>query len=252
MLYTVAQQKGGVGKTTTTANIAALLAYRGRRVLAVDTDPQFALTRQLGLQINDLPVTLVDVLTGRAGAADATVSGCHGFDLLPAHRDLAGVETALVGQAGGEHFLRDALEPISGDYDDIVIDTPPNLGKLTVNALVVAETVIAPVSAEDEGSAQGLAELRGTFSRGLATLRGGDTPQLIVLLTRWQPSRLMARTIQHALARSDFDIRGRIPARAAVQQAAAWRTPLALAEPDSPPALAYWDFVNALPSDRAR
>ena len=151
MVTVVANQKGGVGKTTTAANIGALFAHRGRRVLVVDTDPQFALTRQLGLEVRSLGVDLVDVLAGRAGAEDSIVRGVHGVDVIPAAGELAGVEMSLVGELGRERFLHDAREPVIDDYDEVVIDTPPNLGLLTVNALVCADCVLAPVSAEARG-----------------------------------------------------------------------------------------------------
>jgi chromosome partitioning protein len=165
VFFVIAQQKGGVGKTTTAANLAVLLGRRDRRVLAVDTDPQFALTRQLGLEVRSLGVNLVDVLAGRAAAADAIVGDVHGFDVIPAARELAGVEMSLVGEMGRELFLRDTLEPLLVDCDDIVVDTPPNLGLLTVNALVCADRVLAPVSAEDEASLHGIVELRQTIAR---------------------------------------------------------------------------------------
>jgi chromosome partitioning protein len=100
MVTVVANHKGGAGKTTTEANVGALFARRGRRVLIVDTDPQFALTRQLGLEARSLGVNLVDVLAGRAGAADAIVRGVHGVDVIPAAGELAGVEMSLVGELG--------------------------------------------------------------------------------------------------------------------------------------------------------
>jgi chromosome partitioning protein len=245
MIYTVAQQKGGVGKTTSAINVAALLAMRGRRVLAVDADPQFALTRQLGVRVSELPLTLVDVLTGHVEAADSVLTDVHGVDLLPAHRQLSSVEVTLAGEIGRETFLRRALDPLVESYDDVVIDTPPNLGLLTVNALLLADIVLAPVSAEDEGSAQGLAELNATFAK-LEDLRGGSQPKLIVLLTRWQEGRLMAQAVENAIAGRGFAIPARIPARAAVQQAAAWRTPLVFAVPESPASGAYAAFVDEL------
>lgn len=141
-----------------------LVGRESQQTLVIDTDPQCALTRQLGLGERSLGVNLADVLGGRALAQDAIVAGVHGIDLIPAARELAGVEMSLVGELGRERFLRDALEPILRSYEDVIIDTPPNLGVLTVNALVCADRVIAPVSAEDEGAVHGSLELKGTLT----------------------------------------------------------------------------------------
>ena len=138
MIVAITNQKGGVGKTTTAASLGVLLASQGTRVLLVDADPQFALTRQLGIEARSLGVNLVDVLAGRAGAQDAIVGGAHGVDVIASGRDLAGIELSLVGELGRERFLRDALDAVAGEYDHVAIDTPPNLGLLTVNALVLA------------------------------------------------------------------------------------------------------------------
>jgi hypothetical protein len=100
MIVAISNQKGGVGKTTTTANLGVLLARDGRQVLLVDADPQFALTRQLGIEERSLGVNLVDVLAGRAGAEDAIVTGVHGVDVIASGRDLAGIELSLVGRSG--------------------------------------------------------------------------------------------------------------------------------------------------------
>src|SRR6478609_8066990 len=153
MVTVVANQKGGVGKTTTAANIGTLFARRGRRVLVIDTDPQSALTRQLGLEARSL-----------------------GVDVIPAAGALAGVEMSLVGELGRERFLHDALKPVVDEYDEVVIDTPPNLGLLTVNALVCADCVLAPVNAEDEGAVHGILELRGTITK-LAKRLGVEPPR---------------------------------------------------------------------------
>jgi chromosome partitioning protein len=252
MFLVIAQQKGGVGKTTTAANLAVLLARQGQRVLVVDTDPQFALTRQLGLEVRSLGVNLVDVLAGRATASDAVVAGVHGLDVIPAARELAGVEMSLVGELGRERFLRDALDPGLDGYEQIVIDTPPNLGLLTVNALVCANRVIAPVSAEDEASLHGILELQQTISR-LAERLGMPAPELVPLLTRWQRNRISSRNAEDQLRAAGLPPLARIPSRSAlIARAAARRVPLALSEPDSSPALAYQHLADLLQGVSAR
>ncbi len=243
MITVVANQKGGVGKTTTAANIGTLLAHGARRALLVDTDPQFTLTRQLGLEPRSLGANLVDVLAGRADAADAIVPDVHGVDLIPGAGGLAGIEMSLVGELGRERFLYDALESVLDDYDEVVIDTPPNLGLLTVNALVCAECVISPVSAEDEGAVHGVLELRGTVTR-LAERLGGDPPWLVPLVTRWSPTRRSSRTIEERLVEAGLAPAGRIRLRSAlVAHAAASQVPLASQSPDSCVALAYGELV---------
>jgi chromosome partitioning protein len=248
---TVANQKGGVGKTTTATNLSVLLAREGLRTLVIDTDPQCALTRQLGLGKQTLGVNLVDVLAGRAVAADAIVTDVHGADVIPAARELAGVEMSLVGELGRERFLRDALGSVLADYDHVVIDTPPNLGLLTVNALVCADRVIAPVSADDEGAVHGILELKNTIAK-LERL-GVSTPVLFAVLTRWMPQRVSTQTVETALAAMELPPAGRIRLRsAAVAHAATTHVPLATSSPDGAVAMAYRALLDRLGEVNAR
>jgi chromosome partitioning protein len=245
MITTIAQQKGGVGKTTTAFNLGVLLARDQRRVLLVDTDPQAALTRQLGIQPGT-GGTLVDVLTASSDASSAIRRGVYGVDVLPAAAALAGVEMSLVVEMGRERFLQEALDAVIGNYDEIVIDTPPNLGLLTVNALVCAHRVIAPVSAEDEGALHGIFELRQTIER-LTQRLAVEPPLLLPVLTRWIALRLSSRSTEKALHDLQLRAAGRIPSRsAAIARAAHDRTPLAASAPDHAVTLAYQRVVEHL------
>jgi chromosome partitioning protein len=244
MVIAVANQKGGVGKTTSSINLAVVLARRGRRVLAVDLDPQFALTRRLDVHGRGRAKTIVDVLAGWAAAGEAVLSGVHGMDVLPATRELAGVELALAGEVSRETVLRDALDGLA--YDQVVIDTPSNLGLLTVNALAAADVILAPVAAGDEGAAQGVAELRATVVK-LTRVRP-TAPALAVIVTKVRPRRVMGEMIDDALAALGLEPVARIADRTAVEQADVARTPIAIAAPDSAVALAYEKLADHLES----
>jgi len=146
----VANQKGGVAKTTTVQALGVALAGGGRRVLMVDLDPQACLTFSSGLDPDRLDGSLHDVLARRAKAADVTrpVAAAEGLDVLPSTIDLAGAEVHLLTRTGREHVLAAALEPIGQDYDVVLVDCPPSLGVLTINGLTAAEGVLVPLQCE--------------------------------------------------------------------------------------------------------
>src|ERR1700678_1610138 len=146
----VCNQKGGVGKTTTTINLGAALAEVGRRVLLVDFDPQGALSVGLGIQPHDIDSTIYNLLMER----DITVhdvlhkTNVDGLDLLPSNIDLAGAEVQLVHEVGREYVLGGVLQPSMAEYDVIMIDCQPSLGLLTINALACADGVVIPLEGE--------------------------------------------------------------------------------------------------------
>ncbi len=146
----VCNQKGGVGKTTTTINLGAALAEYGRRVLLVDGDPQGALSVGLGLNPMTFELTLYDLLMrGDVSPADAvSKTNVDGLDLLPSNIDLSAAEVRLVSEVGREHALARALKPLLPSYDVVLIDCQPSLGLLTVNALSAADGVLVPLECE--------------------------------------------------------------------------------------------------------
>jgi len=144
----VANQKGGVAKTTTVASLGTALAEQGRKVLLVDLDAQSCLTFSLGLDPEVVELSVHDVLLGRVGAAMAIQPTDDGVDLLPATIELAGTEAALLARPGREYVLRTALEEVSAAYDVVLLDCSPSLGVLTLNALTAADDLIIPLQCE--------------------------------------------------------------------------------------------------------
>lgn len=144
-----ANQKGGVGKTTTTVNVAATLAASGRRILLIDLDPQGNATSSLGVNKTELEATIYDVLLGDRPATECIVPLVRpNLDLLPTTADLAAAEVDLVDITDRETQLRQVLETLRPDYDLILIDCPPSLGLLTINALTAATHVVIPIQSE--------------------------------------------------------------------------------------------------------
>ena len=161
-IISVANQKGGVGKTTTSVNLAACLAYIGKRVLLVDTDPQGNATSGIGVEKADVEQCMYDVLVDDVEASDVILTAkVENLDIIPATIQLAGAEIELVPTISREVRLKRALEKIKDNYDYIIIDCPPSLGLLTINALTASDAVIIPVQCEYY-ALEGLSQLLNT------------------------------------------------------------------------------------------
>jgi len=162
-IIAIANQKGGVGKTTTAINLGACLAVAEKRTLVIDIDPQANATSGLGVSKEGVGHSIYDVLVEETAAEEAILREVHFpfLDVLPATRDLVGVEVELVNRAGRETILREALAPIRDRYDYILIDAPPSLGMLTLNTLAAADSVLIPIQCEFY-ALEGLSQLLNT------------------------------------------------------------------------------------------
>ncbi len=200
MILAIANQKGGVGKTTTAINLGAGLGALERRVLLVDCDPQSNATRGLGAQA--VPPHLYQALTGEAPIAEAIrFSGFPNLDLVPAHRDLVGVEVEFVGESDWEKKLKRILAEVVGRYDTILLDCPPSLGHLTVAALTAADGILVPLQCE-YFALEGISELLATVRR----IQAGLNPRLVIagiLLTMYDDRTNLSKDVAEEI-RSHF------------------------------------------------
>lgn len=160
-IIAIANQKGGVGKTTTAVNLSASLGVAEKKVLLVDADPQANASSGLGVRLDGGEDTIYEVLIGEAEAKDI-IRDVGLVDLLPSHPKLSGAEIELVSQIAREKKLKSALSGITGDYDFVIIDCPPSLGLITLNTLTAADSILIPIQCEYY-ALEGLSQLLGTI-----------------------------------------------------------------------------------------
>jgi chromosome partitioning protein len=235
-----ANQKGGVGKTTTVVNVASYLALDGLRLLIVDLDPQGNSTSGLGVDRRGLAGSVYEALMGDGDPRDFVVeTKVPRLALLPSTLALAGSEVELVSAPEREHRLRSVLASLRDDFDLIIIDTPPSLGLLTVNALVAADGVLIPLQCEYY-ALEGLSQLITTIN----LVRGHLNPNLEVLgilLTMWDGRTNLASEVGNEVRRHfpDAVFDAVIPRSIRLSEAPGFGLPIALYRPDSRGATAY-------------
>ena len=242
----VANQKGGVGKTTTSVNVSACLATAGRKTLLVDLDPQGNATSGLAIEKNSLENTLYDALVNDVPLADIVLeTGINKLHIIPSNKDLVGAEVELVGADRREYRLREALASVRDAYDFVIIDCPPSLSLLTVNGLVAAEGVLIALQCEYY-ALEGLSELLQTIILVRDNLNENLKLQG-VLLTMYQHTNLSKQVVADVrshLGKKVFDTV--IPRNVTISEAPSFGQPVIHYDAGSAGALAYIALAREL------
>lgn len=245
-VFAIANQKGGVGKTSVAVNLSATLSHYGQRVLLVDLDPQGNATTGSGIDKSAMNKTLYGVLLGEYGVADAKVRAEGAYDVLPANRDLAGAEIELIEVGEREYRLKNAIDAVRNDYDFGIIDCPPALNMLTVNALAAADAVIIPMQCEYY-ALEGLSDLVGTLRKVKANLNPRIEIEALVR-TMFDPRSSLTNQVSDEI-KSHFGDKvfdTVIPRNIRIAEAPSFGKPVILHDPASKGALAHFAFAKEL------
>lgn len=246
-IFCVANQKGGVGKTTTTVNLAAGLAQLGQRVLVVDLDPQGNATMGSGVDKRSLTLSVYDVLIESASIAEARVASPRGgFDVLGANRELAGAEVELVSLERREKRLKQALQALEDEYDFVLIDCPPSLNLLTLNGLCSAHGVVVPMQCE-YFALEGLSDLVNTIKQVHANLN--PDLQIIGLLRVMFDARITLQQQVSEQLKSHFGDKvfdTVIPRNVRLAEAPSYGLPGVVFDPSSKGAQAFKAFASEM------
>jgi chromosome partitioning protein len=246
-VFCVANQKGGVGKTTTTVNLAAGLALTGQRVLMVDLDPQGNATMGSGIDKRSLALSVYDVLLESASVTEARVrSEKGGYDLLGANRELAGAEVELVQLERRDQRLRTALQTVADDYDFVLVDCPPSLSLLTLNGLCSAHGVIVPMQCE-YFALEGLSDLVNTIKQVHANLNR-ELQVIGILRVMFDPRITLQSQVSEQLKAhfGDKVFDTVIPRNVRLAEAPSYGLPGVVFDPASKGAIAFVAFAQEL------
>jgi chromosome partitioning protein len=246
-IFCVANQKGGVGKTTTTVNLAAGLAKIGQRVLMVDLDPQGNATMGSGIDKRKLELSVYDVLLESANIAEARVRADKcGYDVLGASRDLAGAEVELVGLEHRDQRLKNAIALVKTDYDFVLIDCPPSLSMLTLNGLCSAHGVVVPMQCE-YFALEGLTDLVNTIKQVHANLNP-DLQIIGLLRVMFDPRITLQQQVSDQLKThfGDKVFNTIIPRNVRLAEAPSYGLPGVVFDPSAKGSLAFVEFASEM------
>jgi len=246
-VFCIANQKGGVGKTTTTVNLAAGLARVGQRVLVVDLDPQGNATMGSGIDKRTLELTVYDVLLENASIAEARQRNDKvGYDVVGANRELAGAEVELVDLAHRDQRLKQALAQVQNDFDFVLIDCPPSLSMLTLNGLCSAHGVIVPMQCE-YFALEGLTDLVNTIKQVHANLNR-DLKIIGLLRVMFDPRITLQQQVSDQLKShfGDKVFNTVIPRNVRLAEAPSYGLPCLVFDPSAKGSVAFIDFAKEL------
>ena len=236
----VANQKGGVGKTTTAINLSACLAEKGQKVLAIDMDPQGNMTSGLGIDKDEVEKNIYDLMIGQAGVDEVLQKeAIENLDVIPTSIDLSAAEIELIGVDDKEFIIRNAVQPIKDDYDYIIIDCPPSLSMLTINAMTTADSVLVPIQCEYY-ALEGLSQLIHTIDLVKDRLNNDLEIEGVVFTMYDARTNLSLQVVENVKENLQQNIyKTIIPRNVRLAEAPSYGQPITLYDPRSTGAEAY-------------
>ena len=236
----VANQKGGVGKTTTAINLSACLAEKGQKVLAIDMDPQGNMTSGLGIDKDEVEKNIYDLMIGQVGVEEVLQKeAIENLDIIPTSIDLSAAEIELIGVDDKEFIIRNAVQPIKDDYDYIIIDCPPSLSMLTINAMTTADSVLVPIQCEYY-ALEGLSQLIHTIDLVKDRLNNDLEIEGVVFTMYDARTNLSLQVVENVKENLQQNIyKTIIPRNVRLAEAPSYGQPITLYDPRSTGAEAY-------------
>ena len=241
----IANQKGGVGKTTTTINLSACLAEKGKKILVIDTDPQGNTTSGFGLEKNDIENTIYELLLGEISIEESIIKNAvEGVDIIPSNVNLAAVEIELIGVDKKEFILRNEVEWVKDRYDFIIIDCPPSLSLLTINSMTTADTVLVPIQCEYY-ALEGLSQLIHTVNLVKERLNPDLDMEGVVFTMYDSRTNLSMQVVENVKANIQQKVYDTlIPRNIRLAEAPSYGMPINMYDPKSAGAEAYMQLAE--------